>query len=323
MKILLLHMDGSLPNIALMRISAHHKALGDDVVLWNATPRKGVKVLEVLQQSLFLEQPERVYASLIFEKTKPAGTYLKSLRSDAIIGGTGWDVPLTLESIGITTVEQDYSIYPHFRASIGFLQRGCRLRCTWCVVPAKEGKVVEVQTVADIWRGDPYPRELLILDNDFFGQPHWQDRIAEIREGGFKVSFSQGINARMLTDETAAAIASVRYYDNKMKERRIYTAWDNRRDRDRLFRGLDALQSHGVKPRHMLVYMLISYQPGETEDDWLLRQSELRAYGALPYPMPYVRNPLTVGFQRWVIKGYDMVVPWQRFKDNNFQPYGL
>ena len=39
-----------------------------------------------------------------------------------------------------------------------------------------------------------------LLDNDFFGQPReqWEARIAEIREGGFKVCLNQGINIRMI-----------------------------------------------------------------------------------------------------------------------------
>src|SRR5262249_37929521 len=155
---------------------------------------------------------------------------------------------LNLEDIGIQTKRQDYSIYPSWKQSIGFTERGCRLQCEFCVVPKKEGRVREEQTVADIWRGDPWAREMILLDNDFFGQPHWRDRVREIREGGFKVSFNQGINARFLTDETAEAIASVDYRDDQMKVKRIYTAWDNRDDEDRLFAGLNRLVKYGVKP---------------------------------------------------------------------------
>jgi hypothetical protein len=35
-KVLLIQFDGKFPNIALMRISSHHKALGDDVTLKHA-----------------------------------------------------------------------------------------------------------------------------------------------------------------------------------------------------------------------------------------------------------------------------------------------
>src|ERR1700679_2281967 len=51
--------------------------------------------------------------------------------------------------------------------------------------------------------------------------------------------------------------------------------------------------------------MLIGYWPGETHADRDYRRARLREWGARPYPMPYVRTPELVGFQRWVIGAYD------------------
>lgn len=47
-KILLLDIDSTIPNLALMKISAHHKKLGDDVSFNNT------------------DCPDVVYASIIF-----------------------------------------------------------------------------------------------------------------------------------------------------------------------------------------------------------------------------------------------------------------
>lgn len=317
MSVLLLQLDGKTPNIALMRIAAHHRALGDDVELRHAGN------VAALHRGLFDDQPGRIYASLIFERTRPLAEKLRRLHPGAIIGGTGWDVASSLEDYGITTTEQDYSIYPKFSASIGFSQRGCRLRCPFCVVPRKEGAVKPEKAISEIWRGEPFPRDLILLDNDFFGNPHWSDRIEEMIAGDFRVSFNQGINARMLTDETASALASVRYYDDGFKTRRLYTAWDNRKDEKRLFRGLDALVRYGVKPDHILVYMLIGYWPGETVEGWEHRRARLREFGARPYPMPYTRTAEAVGFQRWVVGAYDKRVPWSAWKRADYQPQRL
>lgn len=314
MRVLLLQLDGKIPNIALMRVAAHHRSLGDDVEL-----RHGTGGTEV---GLF-DDADKIYASLIFQKTRPRAERLALTRPDAIIGGTGWDLTVTLEQHGITTPTQDYSIYLSYQQSIGFTQRGCRLKCPFCVVPTKEGSVKESATIADIWRGDPWPRELLLLDNDFFGQPHWRDRVAEIKDGDFKVSFNQGINARMLNNETAAAIASVRYYDDGMKVRRVYTAWDNRKDESTLFRGLSALAAHGVKPDHIMVYMLIGYWPGETIGDWNYRRERLRAFGCRPFPMPFVRTHDATGFQRWVVGAYDKAISWQDWRKAKYEPRNL
>lgn len=306
MRVLLLQLDGKLPNIALMRIAAHHRARGDDVELRKAGNPAAV-------QPELHDRHERVYGSLIFERTKPVGEALAKARPDAIIGGTGWSITRTIEDHGITTMSQDYSIYPQFRASIGFTQRGCRLRCPFCVVPRKEGRMREEQSVAELWRGPGHPRHLHLLDNDFFGQTEWRAKFAEIRDGEFRVSFTQGINARFLDAETAAAIASVNYRDDSMRTRRIYTAWDSRKDERRLFRGLEHLVDAGVKPDHIMVYMLVGYWPGETHEDRDHRRSKLREFGARPYPMPYVRTRELVAFQRWVIGAYDKGIPWSHW----------
>mgnify|MGYP001581899535 CR=1 FL=1 len=323
-RVLLLHLDGKIPNIALMRLAWHHRQLGDEVELRRAdNPRMLEKRLSNDLTSWNLNSWDFVYGSLIFERTKPMAERLRERRPDVLLGGTGWDVASSLETYGITTNKQDYTIYPTWQQSIGFSQRGCRLKCSFCVVPRKEGDVQEVQTIWDIWRGEPWPREILLLDNDFFGQPNWQKRIDELIQGGFKVSFNQGINARMLTDETAAAIASVDYRDDSMKTKRIYTAWDNQKDETRLFRGLEALVKHGVRPYQIMVYILIGYWKGETHENRDFRRRRLREFGAIPYPMPFVRSKELVGFQRWVIGAYDKRVPWDEWEKARYMPTNM
>lgn len=324
MNVLLLQLDGKLPNLALMRLAAHHRGFGHVVTLRRAGNGRSL-------QPQF-EDPawDAVYGSLIFQATRPLAEEAQRVYPGIVLGGTGWDRPTdkppfitSLEAIGIRSQELDYSDYPLWRSSLGFTQRGCRLNCTFCVVPKKEGKPVAVGSIADIWRGEGFPRHIHLLDNDFFGVPEWRDRIAELRAGGFRVSFNQGINARMLTDETAAAIASVDYRDDSMTVKRIYTAWDNQKDEDRLFAGLSALVAHGVKPDHIMVYILIGFWPGETTADREYRRARLRAFGARPYPMPFQRTPELVGFQRWVIGAYDKRVSWADWKAARYRPEHL
>lgn len=318
-RVLLFQLDGKLPNIALMRIAAHHRSRGDDVELrWTGNPK-----LELW------DNPDLVYASAIFEKTRTAVEMVLNEFPDAIVGGTGVNVSKTLESIGVKTLDQDYSIYPGYRQSIGFTQRGCRLRCAFCVVPRKEGAIRSERSVCEIYRGEPFPREIILLDNDFFGQPEWKERISEIRDGKFRVSFNQGINARFLcdaasdADKTAEALASVDYRADDMRTKRIYTAWDNRKDENTLFQGLRRLVSHGVKPDHIMVYMLVGYWPGETIRDVLYRQKKLREFGCRPYPMPFQRTKQLVGFQRWVIGAYDKRFSWDQWEKAGYRPENL
>lgn len=315
MKAFLFQLDGKIPNIALMRLAAHHREIGNQVELYRTGQPEQIR--------LGSDEPDFVYGSAIFLKSRPTAERLIAAYPKAVIGGTGWNLDVTLEQSGIVTTEQDYSIYPDFDKSIGFTQRGCRLKCSFCVVPKKEGKVRPERSIWEIWRGDPWPREVLLLDNDFFGQPEWDKRIIEILDGGFKVSFNQGINARCITEEAAEAIASVDYRDDSMKVKRIYTAWDSKGDEDRLFAGLERLVKYGVKPDHIMVYMLIGYWPGETHEDRDYRREKLREFGARPYPMPFHRTPELVGFQRWVVGAYDKRVPWADFSQAKYEPRKL
>lgn len=317
MRVRLLQIDGKIPNIALMRLAHHHRSAGDEVVYHHADSLASVHPFN-------FDPEDRIYASAIFSRSSEVVAELLKGRPDAIVGGTGVDAaPLRisrLEDYGVSTNEQDYSIYPHFRQSMGFTQRGCRLKCSFCVVPQKEGNIKPEKSIYEIWRGSPWPKELLLLDNDFFGQPEWRARIAEIREGGFKVSFNQGINARCLTDEAAEAIASVNYRDDSMKDKRIYTAWDSKGDEERLFTGLNRLVKYGVKPDHIMVYMLCGYWPGETQTDREYRRRRLREFGARPYPMIYTRTKELMGFQRWVIRRADLKCSWEDFVAADYRP---
>ena len=299
-KIRLTQLDGKLPNIALMRLAAWHKSLGDEVYFH-----------KTIAHGLFEEQYDKVYGSAIFSSTqKKVDAFLRAF-PEAVVGGTyGLDF-ITLEDIGIPADfnEMDYSIYPDFQASIGFSQRGCRLKCKFCVVPRKEGKIRDNQTINEIWRGKPYPKHIHLLDNDFFGSPNWQDRCDEILAGDFAVCFSQGINIRLFNEEQAAVLAKLNFRDTKFKSRKIYTAWDNHKDEDRFFRGIKILRDAGINPSNIMAYMLVGYHPKETLEDVLYRVEKMKEWKIDPYPMVFqsVDNPkkdrTMAQVQRWVRTG--------------------
>jgi len=309
-RVALYHLDGALPNLALMRISAHHNAMGDRSFL--VRPKDPSDI----QPDLFRNTgtPDIVYGSTIFKKSRAMVDALLRLHPNAHIGGTGIDLSIKLEDVGISGATKPfYGIYPDFTSSIGFTQRGCRLRCDFCVVPEKEGAVKQDSSVSEIWRGDPYPRDILLLDNDFFGQPKWRERVAEIRDGGFRVSLCQGINVRLINKGIAAALASMDTYNHKFSERQLYIAWDSMGDEDKVMRGISYLVDAGIRPRRIMVYMLVGFADGETHEDRDYRRRKLRERGVVPYPMPFTRTRELVGFQRWVVRAIDKYLPWDEF----------
>jgi hypothetical protein len=269
---------------------------------------------------MFEPQYDHVYGSAIFAFSTARLERFRTEWPDAVVGGTGTLSTQTIEDIvGGEHEQYDYSDYPNYKPSLGFTQRGCRLKCKFCVVPAKEGKPRSVNTISDIWRGDPHPRKLHLLDNDFFGQPEdqWRARLQEVREGGFKICLNQGINVRLISEEGAEALAAVEYRDDQFQQRRIYTAWDNLKD-ERIFRrGVGRLTDAGIKPSHIMVYMLVGYDPAETWDRLMYRFNEMVAMGVLPYPMVYDRSRKDLlAFQRWAVTGLYRAVPWDAYRHN-------
>ena len=304
MKIRITHLDGKLPNLALMKLSAWHKAKGDEVHFTKS-----------IQKELWETEYDLVYGSSIFSWSKPARDLFLANFPSAIIGGTGSGKTQTIEEItGSDFDEYDYSIYPHFKQSIGFSQRGCRLKCSFCVVPTKEGKIRDNSTIFRIWRGEPYPKQIILLDNDFFGQPDWKRKTEEILENDFEVSFNQGINVRLIHKEGAEQLAKLKYRDDQFKNKRIYTAWDNRKDEGIFMRGINTLFDAGIKPSHIMVYFLCGYWPGEKFEDVYYRFEKMDALGLLPYPMVYNNHNLELKkFQRWVIRRYYKFIPWAEY----------
>lgn len=107
MKIGLIQVDGSMPNLALMKLAAFHKKRGDDVT-----------VLDISNLSF-----DRIYASKVF------------------VGGTGIDLKSELPP----DIELQVPDYEKFKTdySIGFTSRGCIRDCGFCIVKEKEGSIRE------------------------------------------------------------------------------------------------------------------------------------------------------------------------------------
>lgn len=306
----LVQIDGKLPNLALMRLGAYYKENGYTVDFTRS-----------VNKDLFDKEYDYVFGSSIFQFSINRINKLKKNYPNAIIGGTGTDNwKLAIEDYIGDYDKLDYSFYPDYEFSLGFTQRGCRLKCKFCVVPIKEGKNKSVSSIYDIWRGGKYPKKIHLLDNDFFGQPEeqWKARIKEIQEGDFKVCFNQGINIRLIDDVVAENLATIKYRDDQFKTKRIYTAWDNIGDEKRFFKGVDLLVKNGIKPENILAYMLVGYDKRETWERIWYRFNKMIAYGVFPYPMVY--DPLgekkdLKQFQRYVVRRYFKVMTWKEYLD--------
>lgn len=292
-RIRITQIDGKLPSLALMRIAAYHNDQGDETHFHRN-----------VEPDLLEPEYDIVYGSAIFKFSENRIKRFMSAFPDAIIGGTGTGSMLQVEQVIPCEEKYDYSMYPDFTGSLGFTQRGCRLSCKFCLVPSYEGKPRSVNSIYDIWRGEGHVKNIHLLDNDFFGEPLWKERHKEILDGGFKVCFNQGINTRLITDESAEALAQLPYYDDQFKTKRLYSAWDNLKDFKIFMTGVDRLEKAGVNPKNILAYMLVGFAKNETMEDIQWRFDRMRERGIFPYPMVYDRSRQELkDFARWAIRG--------------------
>lgn len=276
-KIAIYDVDSKIPNLALMKISQYHKNLGDYVEMYNP---------------LWLDSYDKIYASTIFDFSDKSNL----IPDKMIIGGTGYDTHKTLPQ-DIEDCDPDYTIYkyPH---SIGFTMRGCRFVCKFCVVPEKEGRPKSNNTIEEIWIN----REsnfVVLLDNDFFGNPLWEERIDEIKFYNLKVNFSQGLNIRIITEEQANALSQVNFSTISGKTKMIHFAWDRINDEKLIDKGIDICFNAGLKPDQMAFYILIGFDSTPEED--MHRVRKLKDLGCNPYVMPYNKeDSYQKRFARWV-----------------------
>lgn len=122
MRIGLIDVDGhNFPNLALMKISAYHKARGDSVEWWNG-----------------LLHYDRVYQSKVFDETYSRDNEFVVQADEVIKGGTGYDLKNKLPD-AIEHTFPDYGLYAIQNRAFGFLTRGCPRGCPFCIVKEKEG----------------------------------------------------------------------------------------------------------------------------------------------------------------------------------------
>jgi hypothetical protein len=186
--ILLIDVDSSLPNLALMKVSRHFKEQGRHVIL--------------LRHEAFMKGVEAVYASGIFSRpvTESRIQRLRNYYGDAlVVGGSAVDLEKRLPE-EIENLPADYSLYPELGdRAIGFLTRGCPFSCPFCIVPLKEGPPRQVADLNKLLANGQ--RKLLLLDDNILAHPSAGDFLEEMASRELMVNFTQTLDLRLLDQE--------------------------------------------------------------------------------------------------------------------------
>ena len=254
MRIGLVDVDGhNFPNFALMKISAFHKAIGDDVQ-W--------------VDPLFGGGYDKVYMSKIFTFTPD---YPYEFDCEVVKGGTGYDIKSRLPIEIEASPAMDYTIYPDCEYSLQFFSRGCIRKCPFCLVKEKEGHIHPVQPV----ELNPNGKCIEVLDNNFFANPDWKKSIEYLLNAGQQVKL-HGVDIRIMTEEQAYWLNRLRLKGN------IHIAWD--------LPALDLTQklqevTKYIKPYKLTCYVLVGYNSTIEQD--MFRIDTLRRFGICPFVQPY------------------------------------
>lgn len=288
MKIGLIDVDSKIPNLALMKISAYHKAKGDVVDFYNP----------------LLNIPEKIYASKIFDFTDDYDYFPNPSKVEK--GGSGYNLDKTLDD-EIENQYPDYSLY-NCEYAMGFTTRGCVRNCDFCIVPEKEGKIRAVNDIYDFWDGQ---EKLKLLDNNLTAHKRQFDRtLNQLIKENIKTDFNQGLDIRLITPEQARLLSKIRLWGQ------IHFAFDDPSIESQVRKGIKILKNNGVKPYKLMFYVLIGYDTTKEED--LHRVDVLDSLGVDPFVMPYDKSDsYQKDFARWVNhKAIFNSVKWDEYKPN-------
>jgi len=251
MRVQILTPDSKMPNLAAMKISAHHKALGDEVIL---------------------NQPllggDLTYASILFD-------WMPITFHADIVGGPGYIWPNRLPTHW-DELMPDYLLYPMMDYSLGYTFEWCPRRCPFCKVWRMQPPKIH----RSIWKfHNPKFRRIALLNNNWLADPRWHDTFEEIWDAGLTVIDHSGFDARLMTNDMARSIAKTKW------QGQIHLALDHPRDAEALKNAMGLLVGAGFRGERITVYILCNYWTTEAEDADRVRL--VRSLGALPFVMPY------------------------------------
>ena len=275
MKIGLLDIDGhNYPNLALMKLSAHHKALGHNVG-WSST----------------WEKNDLVYRSKIFTFTQDEQHYINSL--NVVSGGTGYEGYNELH-YEVEHIYPDYSLY-NINDAYGFLTRGCPNKCAWCVVPEKEGEIRYNADITEFWNGQG---KAVLMDNNVLAHNHGLAQIEKIISLGIKIDFNQGLDARLIAEnpQIAELLSKVKW------AMPLRMACDTDSQVDYVVKATELLRKYRTTPSRYFVYVLVTDVSSAHNRVIALKNMNLN-----PFAQPYIdlktgKMPTKEqkGFARWV-----------------------
>lgn len=294
-KIRLIDVDGhNFPNIPLMKISAYHKSLGDDVKMYEPLfDGIGEPADIVYMSKVFSFTPDYPYQINAIEINKGGSGYCIELIEGKEIYHSERDKPLPYE---IEHIYPDYSLYPKLTkdTAFGFLTRGCPRGCGFCHVASKEGRCsYKVADLSEFWNGQ---KNICLCDPNILACKDHIELLEQLVKSKAKINFNQGLDIRLINDRNIELLKQMRFDG-------IHFAFDRWQDKDIIepkLRQFAEKTGFNKDRGRVMVYILMNFDTTIEQD--IYRIQLCRELKFAPYPMIYDKehaDPIYRKIQRW------------------------
>lgn len=295
MRIGLIDVDGhNFPNIPLMKISAWHKAQGDDVTWYD--PMFSGHMDKVYMSKVFSFSPDFEYCIDADEIMQGGSGYCIDIVNGKEVYNKSKDIDLPPE---IEHMYPDYSLYGIEDTAYGFLSRGCPRGCHFCHVEAKEGRrAYKVANLNEFWNGQ---KNIVLCDPNILACRDWKDLLQQLIDSKSHVDINQGLDIRLMTEEKAEMLKQI-------KIKQWHFAWDRYQDKAQILPKFKMFKEiTNINERNLIVYVLCNYDTTLEQD--LERIYTLREMGYWAYVMLYDKEHIPRGhvlrkLARWVNNRY-------------------
>lgn len=271
------------PPLGLLKLAAYHRQRGDLVRLVNGISPGGFEPNVIYLTSLFTYAWESVHEVIKFYSARYVrarvivGGIYASLCSDHLEESFGSRIEIYKGLIPeIDELLPDYSLVPGWKTSILFSSRGCIRKCPFCSVNQLEPKFEPRKSIRHLLY--PGHNKVILWDNNMLASPYWRDIFDELEESGLAVDFNQGLDARLLAEETALRL-------RRLRVSIVRLAYDTKKIKNSLRRAINLLKEVGISGRNIIVYCLYGYL--DKPEDFLDRLRDLTDWGVVAYPMRY------------------------------------
>lgn len=213
--------------------------------------------------AILIPEAEEVHVSVTFTWEREIGERLYKAWNDYFPGKTKLGGP------AFNSLAGEFTPGMYLKKGVTTTTRGCIRDCDFCMVPEREGKFKMLERIHPGY---------IVQDNNLIAAPmRHLEKVFEMLEKQSRVTFSGGIDVRIMTQEKADLF-------KKLKIETIFMAYDHEDQYEYLVKACEMLLP--LKPARKSAYVLVGFK-GDTPEAAEERLRKAFNAGCYPYMMFY------------------------------------